>query len=84
MSVGLLLQGSDLLAYSLQIAQCSVHKSGALLLEDREGQFWDENLVRSSRAEPPQQQQSTLGKPGRNSCNSVACLGYITDPMLAS
>lgn len=46
----------------VQIAQCSVHKSGALLLEDREGQFWDENLVRSSRAGQPLQQQCTLGE----------------------
>ena len=48
--------------YRVQIAQCSVHKSGALLLEDREGQFWDENLVRSSRAGQPLQQQCTLGE----------------------
>ena len=46
---------------ALQIAQCSVHKSGALLLEDREGQFWDENLVRSCAAEEPAQQHSSLG-----------------------
>lgn len=46
----------------LQIAQCSVHKSGALLLEDREGQYWDENLDRSCRAEQPAQQDYTLGE----------------------
>ena len=46
----------------LQIAQCSVHKSGALLLEDREGQYWDENLDRSCRAEEPAQQDCTLGQ----------------------
>ena len=46
----------------VQIAACSVHKSGALLLEDREGQFWDENLVRLRSAEQPSQQQCTLGE----------------------
>ena len=46
---------------ALQIAQCSVHKSGALLLEDKEGQYWDENLVRSCAAEEPAQQHSSLG-----------------------
>ena len=45
----------------VQIAACSVHKSGALLLEDREGQFWDENLVRLRGAEQPSQQQCALG-----------------------
>jgi len=64
--------------YRVQIAQCSVHKSGALLLEDREGQFWDENLVRSSRAGQPLQQQCTLGelhiKPPKLSNVSAAAL----------
>ena len=46
----------------MQIAACTVHKSGALLLEDREGQFWDENLVRLCSAEQPSQQRCTLGK----------------------
>ena len=46
---------------ALQIAQCSVHKSGALLLEGKEGQYWDENLVRSCAAEEPAQQHSSLG-----------------------
>lgn len=39
-----------------------MHKSGALLLEDREGQFWDENLVRLRSAEQPLQQRCTLGE----------------------
>ncbi len=52
----------------VQIAVCSVHKSGALLLEDREGQFWDENLVRLRSAEQQTQQQCTLGElPGLRS-----------------
>ncbi|CAL5219116.1 g890 [Coccomyxa viridis] len=47
-------------ASTYRIAACSVHKSGALLLEDREGQFWDEKLVRLRSAEQPLQQQCTL------------------------
>ena len=61
-SVVTILHGYDRPECPLQIAQCSVHKSGALLLEDREGQYWDENLDRSCRAEEPAQQDCSLGK----------------------
>ena len=57
-----MLHGYDRPICPLQIAQCSVHKSGALLLEDREGQYWDENLDRSCRPEEPVQQDCPLGE----------------------
>ncbi|CAK0746455.1 hypothetical protein CVIRNUC_001693 [Coccomyxa viridis] len=49
-------------AGTYRIAQCSVHKSGALFLEGSEGQYWDENLVRSCAAEEPAQQHSSLAE----------------------
>ena len=47
-------QQSELL---LQIASCSVHYSGALLLEARDGEFLDEHLCSSSTAASTQTQQ---------------------------
>ena len=47
-------QQSNLL---LQIASCSVHYSGALLLEARDGEFLDEHLCSSSIAASSQTQQ---------------------------
>ena len=65
----------------VQIAACSVHKSGALLLEDREGQFWDENLVRVCSAEPPLQQQCALGEllVSQAPCNPLVLICSIRD-----
>lgn len=41
----------------LQIASCSVHYSGALLLEARDGEFLDKHLCSSSTAASTQTQQ---------------------------
>ena len=45
----------------LQIARCSVHHSGALLLEGRDGEFLDAQLCSTSAAASNQLQQPDLG-----------------------